>query len=89
MKATISLDGILSLIHAFSLDADSKRWLAEKLVEETQPEKAKQNYADFINSICGAWDDDPRTTEEIKTDIRNARQFNVTRHIMPLTDEKE
>ena len=42
MKATISLDGILSLIHAFSLDADSKRWLAEKLIEEVKEEKRRR-----------------------------------------------
>lgn len=44
MKATISLDGILSLIHAFSLDADSKRWLAEKLIEEVKEEKKAETY---------------------------------------------
>ena len=47
------------------------------------------NKEDFINRMCGAWRDDPRSTEQIIADIRGSRQFDVTRHIMPLTDEKE
>ena len=39
MKATISLEGLLDLIHAFSLSASNKRWLAEKLIEEAQKEE--------------------------------------------------
>ena len=39
MKATISLEGLLALIHAFSLSASNKRWLAEKLIEEAQKEE--------------------------------------------------
>ena len=39
MKATISLDGLLDLIHAFSLSASNKRWLAEKLIEEAHAEE--------------------------------------------------
>ena len=35
-----------------------------------------QSYDEFIESICGAWNDDPRTTEDIMADIHNARQFN-------------
>lgn len=91
MKATISLDGILSFIHSLSLSASNKRWLGEKLIEEAQQEAAtqKQSYADFIESMCGAWKDDPRTAKEISDEIRCTRQFGVTRHIMPLTDEKK
>lgn len=91
MKATISLEGILAFIHSLSLSTSNKRWLGEKLIEEAQQEavKEKQSYADFINSMCGAWKDDLRTAEEISNDIRHTRQFGVTRHIMPLTDEKD
>ncbi len=89
MKATISLDGLLGLIHGLSLSASNKRWLGEKLIEEAREEETKPSYADFINELCGSWKDDPRTTEEIMDDIRNSRQFHVTRHIMPLTDENE
>ncbi len=39
MKATISLEGLLDLIHAFSLSASNKRWLGEKLIEEAQKEE--------------------------------------------------
>ena len=42
------------------------------------------------NKDCGSWSDDPRTPEEIATDIRQARQFGMTRHITPLcNNEKE
>ena len=75
MKATISLDSLLSFIHSLSLEA--------------RQEKEEQSYNDFINSMCGAWKDDSRTTEEIADEIRRARQFNVTRHIKPLVDEPE
>lgn len=91
MKATISLDGILSFIRSLSLSASNKRWLGEKLIEEAQQEAAreKQSYADFIESLCGAWKDDPRTAEEITDEIRRSRQFGVTRNIMPLSDEED
>ena len=88
MDATISLDGILSFINSLSLSANNKQWLGEKLLEEAKQEKAQQSYADFIHSLCGAWKDDPRSAEEIADDIRNSHQFNTTRHIMPLDDEK-
>lgn len=88
MDATISLDGILSFINSLSLSANNKQWLGEKLLEEAKQEKAQQSYADFIHSLCGSWKDDPRSAEEIADDIRNSRQFNTSRHIMPLDDEK-
>lgn len=81
MDANISLDGLLSFIHSLSLNANNKQWLGEKLLEEARLERTKQNYNDFINNMCGAWKDDPRTTEEITDSIRNARQFDTTRHI--------
>ena len=87
MKAVISLDGILSFIHSLSLSASNKQWLGEKLLEEARQEKAaaqEQSYADYIESLCGAWKDDPRTAEEITDDLRQARQFGVTRHIRPI-----
>ena len=92
MKATISLDGILAFIHSLSLSASNKRWLGEKLLNEAQQETSSQveSYDKFIESICGAWNDDPRTTEEIISDIHNALQFTSTRHIMSLnSDDKQ
>ena len=92
MKATISLDGILAFLKSLSLSASNKEWLAEKLIEEARKEKKaaqSESYEDFINRMCGAWRDDPRSTEQIIADIRGSRHFYVTRHIRPLTDEKE
>ena len=91
MKATISLDGLLAFIRSLSLSASNKRWLGERLIEDAREETSapRQSYAEFIESLCGAWSDDRRTTEEITNDIRQARQFGVTRHIMPLTDEEK
>ena len=91
METPISMDRILSFIHSLSLSTNNKQWLGEKLLEEARQEKSEKehDYADFIWSMCGAWKDDPRTTEEITNDIRRARQFGVTRHIMPLDDERE
>ena len=89
MNATVSLEGILQMLQPLS--ADSKRWLGERLIEDAREETSapRQSYAEFIESLCGAWSDDRRTTEEITNDIRQARQFGVTRHIMPLTDEEK
>lgn len=90
MKAIVSLDGILSFLQSLSLSASNKRWLAEKLMEEACVEEhaeKKQSYNEFIESMCGAWKDDPRSAEEISAEIRKTRQFGVTRHIMPLNDE--
>ncbi len=39
MKATISLEGLLSFINGLSLSANNKRWLAEKLIEEARKEE--------------------------------------------------
>lgn len=78
MKATISLDGIWNFLQSLSLSASNKEWLGEKLLEEARKEKneKKESYEDFIWRMCGAWNDDPRTTEQIMEDIRNSRQFN-------------
>ena len=89
MKVTISLDGVLSFIHSWSLSASNKRWLAENLLNEAKQETTSQaqSYDEFIESMCGAWNDDPRTTEEIMADIHHARQFNGTRCIMSLNSD--
>ena len=92
MRATMSLDGVLAFIHSLSLSASNKRWLGERLLNEARQEassRSVQSYDEFIESICGAWNDDPRTTEDIMADIHNARQFNVTRHVLSLNaDDK-
>ena len=80
MKATISLDGIWNFLQSLSLSASNKEWLGEKLLEEARKEKIekKESYEDFIWSMCGAWNEDPRTTEKIIEDIRNSQQEKVT-----------
>lgn len=79
-------------LRSLSLSASNKEWLGQKLIEDARREKAaagNESYEDFINRMCGAWSDDPRTAEEIAAHIRHSRQFGVTRHIMPLTDEEK
>lgn len=90
MNELTSLDSLWGFIHSLSLS--NRKWLASKLLESVrEDEKAQEaeSDAEFLDRICGGWDCDSRSTEEIINDIRNSRQFGVTRHIMPLTDEKE
>lgn len=84
MKATISLEGILNFIHSLSLSNSNKQWLGEKLLEEAHQEQVakEQSYEDFINSMCGSWEDS-RSAKEISEDIRSTRQFGITRIIKP------
>ena len=91
MKATISLEGIWKFLQSLSLSPNNKEWLGEKLLEEARKEKAEnqESYEDFIWSMCGAWKDDPRTTEEIIKDIRSSHQFGVTRHTTPFDNEEK
>ena len=88
MKATISLEGILSFIHSLSLSASNKQWLGEKLLEEARQEQVakEQSYADFVNSLCGSWEHPP-SAAEIPEELRTTRQFGVTRQIKSLYDE--
>lgn len=90
MRTTATLNSIMDIIHGLSLSSDNKRWLAEKLLEEANRDtkSEEKSYAEFVESLCGAWSDDPRSAEEISEDIRKSRQFGVTRHIMPLTDDE-
>lgn len=89
METAFSLNNILTYLHSLSLSASNKKWLGERLIEEAKgaTEGKTQSYDDFIDSMCGAWKNDPRTAEEISREIRNARQFGQTRHIMPLTND--
>lgn len=86
MEAIVSLNGILAFIQSLSLSANNQRWLGEKLIETAGANTEEESYATFINKICGAWKDDERSTEEIIKDIRDSRQFGMTRHIMPITE---
>lgn len=75
MKATISLDGILSVIHAFSLNADNKRWLGEKLLEEARKEETA---AVSASKFYGVWKDEDfpeLNADELATEIKSGRNF--------------
>ena len=41
MKATISLDGVLSILNTLSLSAKNKQWLGEHLLEQARMEQAE------------------------------------------------
>ena len=72
MKATISLEGLLALIHTFSLSASNKRWLAEKLIEEAKPAHIS------AGKFYGAWKDEDYPelgADELAKEIKASRKF--------------
>ena len=72
MKATISLEGLLALIHGLSLSASNKRWLGEKLIEEAR--KETQSASRFY----GVWKDEdfPEVSaDELVKEIKESRKF--------------
>ena len=77
MKATMSLEGLLALIHEFSLSASNKRWLAEKLIEEAREENTKS--VDISASkFYGVWKDEDSpelSADELTKEIRASRFF--------------
>ena len=80
MNATISFDRnhLWQIIQELSLSTSDKLWLGEQLIKEARQEEKfqEQDYADFVHSMCGAWNDDPRSAEEISEDIRRTRHFS-------------
>ena len=67
MKATISLEGLLALIHGLSLSASNKRWLGEKLIEEAPASR-----------FYGVWKDEdfPEVSaDELVKEIKESRKF--------------
>ena len=75
MKASVSLNGILSFINSLSLSAGNKLWLGERLLEEAKQELAET--ADRTNEMLdkhfGVWRDN-RSTEEIINDLKTGRK---------------
>ena len=61
IKSTISLEGLLALIHGLSLSASNKRWLGEKLIEEARVWKDE----DFPEV----------SADEMVKEIRESRKF--------------
>lgn len=87
MSATVSLESLWNFIESLSLNTKNKEWLAHKLLNEVKDESdKKESYEDFVWRMCGALKNDPRSTQEIKDEIRNSRQFGITRHILPLDE---
>lgn len=77
MKAMISLDGLLDLIHAFSLSASNKRWLGEKLIEEAHAEEAKTAHLS-AGKFYGVWKDEDYpelSADELVKEIKASRKF--------------
>lgn len=75
MKASVSLNGILSFINSLSLSAGNKLWLGERLLEEAKQELAET--ADRTNEMLDKHFDvwrDNRSTEEIINDLKNGRK---------------
>ena len=78
MKATISLEGLLDLIHAFSLSASNKRWLGEKLIEEAQKEEESGYISkeEILAGIKSGLEDlkagRKRTLDELKKELEDA-----------------
>ena len=77
MKGTISLEGLLALIHTFSLSASNKRWLAEKLIEEAHAEEAKPAHIS-AGKFYGVWKDEDYpdlSADELAKEIKASRKF--------------
>lgn len=77
MKASISLNGILSFINSLSLSAGNKQWLGERLLEEARREMAGEadRTEEMLDKHFGVWKDD-RSAEEIIRDLKVGRQSN-------------
>ena len=65
----LNMDSLLSFIHSLSLSANNKRWLAEKLLEETREEAVTK---EMLDKHFGKWKDN-RSADKIIEDMRNAR----------------
>ena len=63
------MDSLLSFIHSLSLSASNKRWLAEKLLEETREEAVTK---EMLDKHFGKWKDN-RSADKVIEDMRNAR----------------
>ena len=76
MKATISLEGLLALIHGLSLSASNKRWLGEKLIEEAR--KETQSAPISASRFYGVWKDEDFpgvSADEMVKEIKESRKF--------------
>lgn len=65
----LNMDSLLSFIHSLSLSASNKRWLAEKLLEETREEAVTK---EMLDKHFGKWKDN-RSADKVIEDMRNAR----------------
>lgn len=65
----LNMDSLLSFIHSLSLSASNKRWLAEKLLEETREEAVTK---EMLDKHFGKWKDN-RSADKIIEDMQNTR----------------
>lgn len=65
----LNMDSLLSFIHSLSLSTSNKRWLAEKLLEETREEAVTK---EMLDKHFGKWKDN-RSADKIIEDMQNAR----------------
>lgn len=77
MKASVSLNGILSFINSLSLSAGNKQWLGERLIEEARKELLEETDRtdEMLDKHFGVWSDE-RSAEEIISDLKASRQSN-------------
>lgn len=68
-NVSLNMDSLLSFIHSLSLSTNNKRWLAEKLLEETREEAQTK---EMLDKHFGKWKDN-RSADEIVEDLKNAR----------------
>jgi len=67
MKATISLEGILSILNTFSLSTKNKQWLGEHLLEQARTEQAeteaRKEHEKIIKRMDEAFKDAKKASE--------------------------
>lgn len=87
MNVDISMEKLLHLLSGMSLD--SRKWLAEHLVEPWERENTTQHTSDeeFVREFLATPYDNPTTAEEAKKEIRDSHVYG-TRKIKQLHDEK-
>lgn len=79
MNTTISLNDVWQFLSSLSLSNSNKEWLAERLIESRT-----LSDDDWIDQMSGSFADDPRSADEIYSEIRQSRKSGITRQILPL-----
>ena len=72
MNATLSLEGILQMLQPLS--ADNKRWLGERLIEESREE---EYFTPYTMEEINAWIDDFEAELEAKEPGYTLEEFDI------------